>query len=87
MQFTPFSCPSSVMLGVGLPSDQTLMVRSSEAEAKVLVSLGLNTSCKRRRDARWGQARACCPPAAGGAGGQGHKGRRSKRCLGQQTPP
>ena len=44
-QFTPFSCPSSVKLGVGCPTDHTFTVRSSDADANVLVSLGLNAAC------------------------------------------
>ena len=42
MQFTPRSWPSRLKLGCGAPRDQTLIERSSEADANEFVSFALN---------------------------------------------
>lgn len=57
----------------------TLMVRSSEAEAKVLVSLGLNTTCAKNNGGGAGQMVPCC------GGGQAARASQAEACGGQRA--
>ena len=58
---------------------RTLIVRSSEAEAKVLVSLGLNTTWEGVRAEEKGGNEVVSEGARGAAGAQG--------CMTLRTPP